>query len=59
MSKLHSEFANDTLNFGRYKGTKLKDAPTSYLKWFITKSSDRYAAEKFALELGRRDKTFR
>ena len=59
MSKLYSEFTNDTLSFGRYKGTKLKDVPTSYLKWFITKSSDCCAAEQFALELGRRDKTFR
>ena len=59
MRKLHSEFANDKVGFGRYKGTKLKDVPTSYLKWFITMSSDRYVAEKFALELGRRDKTFR
>ena len=59
MSRLHSEYANDKVTFGRYEGTKIKDVPTSYLKWFITMSSDRYVAEKFALELGRRDKTFR
>ncbi len=59
MSKLHSEYANDKVDFGRYQGTKLKDVPTSYLKWFIVNGTDRFLAEVFALELGRRDKSFR
>lgn len=59
MSRLHSEYANDKVDFGRYHGTKLKDLPTSYLKWFIVKGSDQLWATKFALELGRRDKSFR
>lgn len=59
MSKLHSEYANDKVTFGRYKDTKLKDVPTSYLKWFIVKGSDQLWATKFVLELGRRDKSFR
>lgn len=59
MSKLHSEYANDKVDFGRYQGTKLKDVPTSYLKWFIVNGSDQLMATKFVLELGRRDKSFR
>ncbi len=59
MSKLHSEYANDKVDFGRYEGTKIKDVPTSYLKWFIVKGSKPIWATKFALELGRRDKSFR
>lgn len=59
MSRLLSEYANDKVDFGRYQGTKLKDVPTSYLKWFIVKGSDQLWATKFALELGRRDKSFR
>jgi hypothetical protein len=59
MSRLHSEYANDKVDFGRYQGMKLKDVPTSYLKWFIVKGSDQFWAEKFVLELGRRDKSFR
>ncbi len=59
MSKLHSEYANDKLDFGRYQGTKLKDVPMSYLKWYLIKSGDSFWAAKFALELGRRDKSFR
>ena len=59
MSKLHSEYANDKVDFGRYQGTKLKDVPTSYLKWFIVKGSNQLWATKFVLELGRRDKSFR
>ncbi len=59
MSRLHSEYANDKVNFGRYEGKKLKDVPTSYLKWFIVKGSDQLWATKFVLELGRRDKSFR
>ncbi len=59
MSRLHSEYANDKVDFGRYQGTKLKDVPTSYLKWFIVKGSDQLWAAKFVLELGRRDKSFR
>ena len=59
MSRLHSEYANEKVDFGRYQGTKLKDVPTSYLKWFIVKGSDQLWATKFVLELGRRDKSFR
>ena len=59
MSRLHSEYANDKVDFGRYQGTKLKDVPTSYLKWFIVKGSDQLWATKFVLELGRRNKSFR
>ncbi len=59
MSKLHSEYANDKVTFGRYKDMKLMDVPTSYLKWFIVKGSDQLWATKFVLELGRRDKSFR
>jgi uncharacterized protein (DUF3820 family) len=59
MSRLHSEYANDKVDFGRYEGKKLKDVPTSYLKWFIIKGSDQFWAAKFALELGRRNKSFR
>jgi uncharacterized protein (DUF3820 family) len=59
MSRLHSEYANDKVDFGRYQGTKLKDVPTSYLKWFIVKGSNQLWATKFVLELGRRDKSFR
>jgi uncharacterized protein (DUF3820 family) len=59
MSRLHSEYANDKVDFGRYQGTKLKDLPTSYLKWFIVKGSNQLWATKFVLELGRRDKSFR
>lgn len=59
MSRLHSEYANDKLDFGRYEGKKLKDVPTSYLKWFIVKGSDQFWAAKFALELGRRYKSYR
>ena len=59
MSRLHSEYANDKVDFGRYQGTKLKDVPTSYLKWFIVNGSDQLMATKFVLELGRRDKSFR
>ena len=59
MSRLHSEYANDKVDFGRYEGKKLKDVPTSYLKWFIVKGSDQFWAAKFALELGRRNKSFR
>lgn len=59
MSKLHSEYVNDKVDFGRYQGTKLKDVPTSYLKWFIVNGSDQLMATKFFLELGCRDKSFR
>jgi uncharacterized protein (DUF3820 family) len=59
MSKLHSEYANDKVDFGRYQGTKLKDVPTSYLKWFIVNGSDQLMTTKFVLELGRREKSFR
>jgi uncharacterized protein (DUF3820 family) len=59
MNGIYKEFANDRVKFGRYKGTKLKDVPMSYLKWFIAKATDRYWAEVFALELCRRDKSFR
>jgi hypothetical protein len=59
MSRLHSEYANDKVDFGRYQGTKLKDVPTSYLKWFIVKGSNQVWAAKFVLELGRRNKSFR
>lgn len=59
MNRLHSEYANDKVDFGRYQGTKLKDVPTSYLKWFIVKGSNQLWATKFVLELGRRDKSFR
>ncbi len=59
MSRLHSEYANDKVDFGRYQGAKLKDVPTSYLKWFIVKGSNQLWATKFVLELGRRDKSFR
>jgi uncharacterized protein (DUF3820 family) len=59
MSRLHSEYANEKVDFGRYQGTKLKDVPTSYLKWFIVKGSNQLWATKFVLELGRRDKSFR
>jgi uncharacterized protein (DUF3820 family) len=59
MSRLHSEYANDKVDFGRYQGTKLKDVPTSYLKWFIVKGSNQLWATKFVLELGRRGKSFR
>lgn len=53
MSKLHSEYANDKVDFGRYKYKKLKDVPTSYLKWFIVKGANQIWATKFVLELGR------
>ena len=59
MSKLHNIYVDDVLGFGRYEGTKLRDVPLSYLKWFIVNGTDRYLAEIFALELGRRDKSFR
>lgn len=59
MSRLHKIYADDVLDFGRYEGTKLRDVPTSYLKWFIVNGTDRFLAEVFALELGRRDKSFR
>lgn len=59
MSRLHSEYANDKVDFGRYQGTKLKDVPTSYLKWYIVKSEDTFWAARFALELGRRYPSYR
>ena len=59
MSRLHKIYADDVLGFGRYEGTKLRDVPLSYLKWFIVNGTDRFLAEVFALELGRRDKSFR
>jgi hypothetical protein len=59
MKQIYSLFSDEKMTFGRYRGTKIKDLPLSYLKWLIVTVNDRVSAEKFALELGRREKYFR
>lgn len=59
MKRIYREFADEILNFGRFRGTKLRDVPLSYLKWLVINVSDDYLAEKSALELARRDSAFR
>lgn len=40
--------------WGKYKGWFLKDVPTDYLKWCVTKYTDQAMAQWFADELMRR-----
>ncbi len=37
----------------------MKEVPTEYLKWAIMNLNDQASAEMFAVELQRRDKSFR
>jgi hypothetical protein len=59
MKQIYSLFSDEQMTFGKHRGTKIKDLPLPYLKWLIVTVRDRVAAEKFALELGRREKSFR
>jgi hypothetical protein len=59
MKQIYSLFSDEKMTFGKHRGTKINDLPLSYLKWLIVTVKDRVSAEKFALELGRREKSFR
>ena len=59
MKQIYSEFSDEKMTFGQHRGTKIKDLPLSYLKWLVVNVTNRVSAEKFALELARRDKSFR
>ena len=47
---------NDTMQFGKYKGFKIKTLPTSYLEWLISITPDDSVALKYAKELSTRPK---
>jgi hypothetical protein len=47
---------NDTMNFGKYKGFKIKTLPTNYLEWLISITPDDTQALKYAKELSTRPK---
>ncbi|PUE31695.1 putative quorum-sensing-regulated virulence factor [Limnohabitans sp. Jir72] len=59
MKQIYSLFSDEKMTFGQHRGTKIQDLPLSYLKWLIVTVKDSVSAEKFALELGRREKSFR
>lgn len=47
---------NDTIQFGKYKGFKIKTLPTNYLEWLISITPDDTVALKYAKELSTRPK---
>jgi hypothetical protein len=47
---------NDTMQFGKYKGFKIRTLPTNYLEWLITITPDDTQAYKYAKELSTRPK---
>ena len=49
----------DRIKFGKHKGKWLSEIPTDYIKWAILNLTDQASAEMFAVELQRRDKSFR
>lgn len=59
MNQIYSEFSNEKVTFGQHRGSQIKDLPVSYLKWLVATVTNRVMAEKFALELARRNKFYR
>lgn len=45
----------EAMKFGKYKGQKISDVPTSYLQWLCTVSDHKPTVTKFGLELKRRE----
>jgi len=57
-SPLRLNGPNYVLKFGKYRGTKLKDVPLSYIEWAILNFTDS-RADMFAREYERREKSER
>ena len=55
----YQEYKYTVIKFGKYKGKWLSELPTDYIKWAILNLKDQASAEMFAVELQRRDKSFR
>lgn len=55
----YTEYQYTKLTFGKYRGHYMQEVPTPYIKWAITNLQDRAQAEMFALELQRREPTYR
>lgn len=45
----------DEMNFGKYKGWKLKNVPTNYLVWLVSVTTDDSVALKYCKELANRN----
>lgn len=59
MKQIYNEYEYTKMPFGKHKGVFLRDLPLDYLKWLIKNISDEASAYMFAIELCRRDKSFR
>jgi hypothetical protein len=47
---------SNEMNFGKYKGFKLKNVPTNYLVWLVSVTTDDSVALKYCRELANRPK---
>lgn len=47
---------SDEMNFGKYKGWKLKKVPIGYLEWLVSVTEDDSVALKYCKELANRPK---
>jgi hypothetical protein len=54
----YNDYVATKLTFGKHKGKWLSEVPTDYVKWAVL-NLDSYQATMFAVELQRRDKSFR
>jgi uncharacterized protein (DUF3820 family) len=59
MKQNYQEYKYTTIRFGKHKGKFMNEVPTEYIKWAIMNLTDQASAEMFAIELQRRDKSFR
>ena len=55
----YSDFKDTAMPFGKYKGQSMKYVPQNYLEWCVMNHSDRGICEMVAVELQRRNPSWR